>query len=507
LEALPTVGFSSPFLSYLSALRFLWNAKAMTEEGCARYPDRPFKIANVSRWIVVVSGAALVDELRRGAGDTLSFTDAAEEIAQISLVLGESVGKNPYHIPVLQTQLTHNIHDLIPAMHDEMRAVFEDQVSSADDDWQAVPALATVTEVMCRISNRIFVGMPLCRNQGYIDLCTGFAHKALKTMLILSVLPPFMRPPAVKLISGLPKAARVMQHYLEPILASHLSQANESGRLAKANNDLITWLLEDGGGGEEDKLYDLALRVLTANFASLHTTSMTFTHAMYNLAAYPGYAELMRLEVENVITKDGWNKASIDRLYLVDSFLRETMRLQSLRDVGVMRKTLRPFTFRKAVDRPVTIPAGVFVFAAVPTMHSEVAVYGVDAHMFNGFRFVPEHILRRRGIRQAQTASTSNCDEPIAPRNALVGTSPNFLAWGAGKHQCPGRFFAAVETKMMLAYVVSTFDVATDGHTGGNEGSSRPKDLRLEANCFPNPWAKVRMRRRPVTYDRIRISD
>ena len=53
---------------------------------------------------------------------------------------------------------------------------------------------------------------------------------------------------------------------------------------------------------------------------------------MYNLAAYPGYAELMRMEVENVITKDGWNKASIDKLYLVDSFLRETMRLQSLSD-------------------------------------------------------------------------------------------------------------------------------------------------------------------------------
>ena len=215
-----------------------------------------------------------------------------------------------------------------------------------------------------------------------------------------------------------------------------------------------------------------------------------------------------------------------------------------------MRKTLKPFTFRKAVDGTVTIPAGVFVFAAVPTMHSDVAMYGEDAHIFNGFRFVPEHILGRRGIRRAQTASTSDCvsfistpsadatsrlldcnvdipDEPVAPRNALVGTSPNFLAWGAGKHQCPGRFFAAVETKMMLAYVVSTFDVATDGHTGkghghamdnngasagdtndhqgagrGNEGSSRPKDLRLEANCFPNPWAKIRMRRRPVTYYR-----
>ena len=55
------------------------------------------------------------------------------QIAQISLVLGESVGKNPYHIPVLQTQLTHNIHDLIPAMRDEMQAVFEDQVPSSGE--------------------------------------------------------------------------------------------------------------------------------------------------------------------------------------------------------------------------------------------------------------------------------------------------------------------------------------------------------------------------------------
>ncbi|KAI5890495.1 cytochrome P450 [Schizophyllum commune H4-8] len=481
LESLPTVGFSSPILSYFSAIRFLWDAKAMTEEGCARYPGKPFKIANVSRWIVVVSGTALVDELRRGAGDALSFTDAAEEIAQISLVLGESVGKNPYHIPVLQTQLTHNIHDLIPAMRDEMQAVFEDQVPTSGEGWQAVPALTTVTEVICRITNRVFVGIPLCRDQGYIDLCTGFAHKALQAMLFLSIIPSFLRPFAVKVISGLPKAVHTMQCYLEPILAERLPPTHRSGVQAKDNNDLITWLLADGGGGDQDVLHDLALRILTANFASLHTTSMTFTHAMYNLAAYSGYTELMRSEVQEVVAEDGWNKAAIDKMYLVDSFLRETMRLQSLRDVGVMRKVIKPFTFRKTADGiPATIPTGVFVFAAVPTMHSDVAVYGNDAHSFDGFRFVPSHIMQY---------------ERIAPRNALVGTSPNFLAWGAGKHQCPGRFFAAVETKMMLAYVVTTFDVATDTTRNGCEGSTRPKDFRLEANCFPNPWARVRMRR------------
>ena len=52
---------------------------------------------------------------------------------------------------------------------------------------------------------------------------------------------------------------------------------------------------------------------------------MTFTHALYHLAAMPQHIQPMREEVEKVVGKEGWTKVAIDKLTMVDSFLKETM--------------------------------------------------------------------------------------------------------------------------------------------------------------------------------------
>ena len=39
----------------------------------------------------------------------------------------------------------------------------------------------------------------------------------------------------------------------------------------------------------------------------------------------PQYIQPMREEVEKVVGKEGWTKAAIDKLNMVDSFLKETM--------------------------------------------------------------------------------------------------------------------------------------------------------------------------------------
>ena len=197
-------------------------------------------------------------------------------------------------------------------------------------------------------------------------------------------------------------------------------------------------------------------------------------------------------------------------------------------------------------------------------MYEDLA-QGDNAHEFEPFRFVPTWLKRYYGIPYTVPPGTEMMEEitdaheecdifiPTSPRNHLVSASANFLGWGGGKHQCPGRFFAAVEMKMMLAYIVGRFDVLLEapdeddkqsedkerandeqasrneelsGTEGGgetatgrrsaksgvvnwashptaveNEGGAlksgpRPKDSQVEANCFPNPWAKVRIRRR-----------
>lgn len=58
--------------------------------------------------------------------------------------------------------------------------------------------------------------------------------------------------------------------------------------------------------------------------------SQSFSHALYHLAAMPHYIQPMREEVEAVVSKEGWNKTAMTRLYKVDSFIKESLRLNGL---------------------------------------------------------------------------------------------------------------------------------------------------------------------------------
>jgi hypothetical protein len=58
---------------------------------------------------------------------------------------------------------------------------------------------------------------------------------------------------------------------------------------------------------------------------------------LYRLLANPEYIEPLREEVDAVIREEGWTKAGIDKMHKMDSFLKESQRLDNL--------TLRPLDF------------------------------------------------------------------------------------------------------------------------------------------------------------------
>lgn len=77
--------------------------------------------------------------------------------------------------------------------------------------------------------------------------------------------------------------------------------------------------------GIETSDWDLTARILAINFAAQHTSSMAFNHTLYHLAAMPQHLQPMRDEVDEIVGKDGWSKASMAKLHKVDSFLKESM--------------------------------------------------------------------------------------------------------------------------------------------------------------------------------------
>ncbi|KAF8271107.1 cytochrome P450 [Lactarius quietus] len=65
LDAIPTVGFSDPIFSYISALRFNLDGIPMLKDGYEKTGRGLFKIATFRRWMVLASGPELIEDIRK----------------------------------------------------------------------------------------------------------------------------------------------------------------------------------------------------------------------------------------------------------------------------------------------------------------------------------------------------------------------------------------------------------------------------------------------------------
>ncbi len=54
------------------------------------------------------------------------------------------------------------------------------------------------------------------------------------------------------------------------------------------------------------------------------------TQVLYRLLAHPEYIEPLRQEVDAVVSEEGWTKDGIDKMHKIDSFIRETQRLDGI---------------------------------------------------------------------------------------------------------------------------------------------------------------------------------
>ncbi|KAI0277355.1 hypothetical protein BGY98DRAFT_918365 [Russula aff. rugulosa BPL654] len=81
LDAITTIGFSDPILSYFSVLQFYFDDISMLKEEYEKTRPGLFQIANFWRWTVLVGGSELIDNIRRAPDDVLSMMKARDESA------------------------------------------------------------------------------------------------------------------------------------------------------------------------------------------------------------------------------------------------------------------------------------------------------------------------------------------------------------------------------------------------------------------------------------------
>ena len=58
--------------------------------------------------------------------------------------------------------------------------------------------------------------------------------------------------------------------------------------------------------------------------------AQSITHALYDLAANPEYIQPLRDEILPIIAEQGWTKAAMGKMWKLDSFLKESQRVNGV---------------------------------------------------------------------------------------------------------------------------------------------------------------------------------
>ncbi|TFK79819.1 cytochrome P450 [Polyporus arcularius HHB13444] len=467
LRSIPTIGPSAPLLSYVGAIRYILNLEGMVREGYKKYYGTIFKVAMLDGWLVIFTGPKLIDELRRSPDEELSADEGVAEVLQLRLTLGPGVD-DQFHVAVVREKLTRNLAALYPDVFDEISVSFNEYIP-ATDDWTEVQIWPVVQKVIARASNRVIIGLPRCRDETYLDVAINFTNDVFASSFLINLFPGFLKPLIGKAVPMVSKNKKKLMPMVIPMLQERQRMMEAHGDDWEGHpRDLLQWLLEEARV-KGTPFEHVVEKVLLVNFGAIHTSSGAFTHALYNVAAYPQYIQPLREEIEAVVAQDGWSKASLGKMRKLDSFFKETMRLADGSLLNIFRKAVKDVTLSDGTR----IPKGTLVAAASVTAHTDDTRYP-EPDVFDPFRFAR---MREGGVEDAV-------------KHQLVNTSVDFLPFGHGKHACPGRFFAANEIKTMMAYLLLNYDMKFA------EEGKRPANIRFGPANLPSTSAKVLFRKR-----------
>lgn len=190
-------------------------------------------------------------------------------------------------------------------------------------DFQYVKANSMVMKVVSRTVNRALVGLPLCRNDTWFQTSMAYMADAFVISSTLRPLPYILRPFRFFFLGA---RTRIKKHMdtanklLVPIIRERVPNDPQ-------HQDVIQWMV-DGAKGKDKIPRELTHKTLFLCLASMSSSTMGITHALFDLCAMRENIEPVREEIRQAITEEGgWTLAALQRMKKLDSFLKESQRI------------------------------------------------------------------------------------------------------------------------------------------------------------------------------------
>ncbi|PLB46342.1 cytochrome P450 [Aspergillus steynii IBT 23096] len=262
--------------------------------------------------------------------------------------------------------------------------------------------------------------------------------------------------PSCRKIRGQLREARAL---MEPILRQR-SVRRETG-VPAPHDDALEWMEECARGRPYDPAVMAQIGMATV---SLHSTADMLTQVLYDLCGRDDLILALRDEVRSVVEQKGLTVSALHDLQLMDSTLKESQRLKPGNATDLHR------TDAIVLSDGTRIPRDSYIIVSAdrrfnPDVYPNPATF--DAY---------------RSMKLRQTAGKET--------HAQVNTpSPEHLAWGLGKHACPGRNLVVTEIKIALCHILLKYDIKLMDNV-------RPPPVKNGIAMSANSTAAILVRRR-----------
>jgi cytochrome P450 len=421
--------------------------------------------------------------------------------------LGARLAEDGLHVRVVHRHLARHLPALIPDIAEEVRESVDDAFTrgkgqkpnakqgagTLDDGWMELNLWDAFIHVVPRVTNRVMVGHPLCRDESFLESMVAVADVSVRNCFILAMVPSLFHPIVARLIT-IPNQRhwRTAHRAVRPLIEARLrDMLSEKKADYKPPEDFITWSIRQAMS--ENSAFDLeaetiSKRLVPVEFAAIHTTVLTLHSLILDILSSPNWKETIAAIVDEVqgalaATPDnGWTKSSLLSLYRTDSAVRESQRLSNFHSTLVERLVVSPNGLHNPIEGW-TAPQGSWITFNLTGMHHDEDLYE-NAQTYDAFRFSR---VREALEKQAAENQDENATMEIK-RLGMVTTSDSHLAFGHGRHACPGRFFVAHEIKMILAHLFMNYDV--------QKIEKRPQPMWIGATIVPPLDATINVRRK-----------
>jgi cytochrome P450 len=169
-----------------------------------------------------------------------------------------------------------------------------------------------------------------------------------------------------------------------------LNQAQKTGNARPDLNDYTTWHIKEVELDPiESTPQKIANRIMTINFAAIHTSTFAATNILFDLFSSPlvdTYVKEIREEVAQALSENGgkWDKNTIAKLIKTDSAVRESLRISTFMSTGMDRVVVDPHG--ATMTNGLHLPQGTKVGTSTYWIHHDDSVYE-NAMTYDAFRF------------------------------------------------------------------------------------------------------------------------